>query len=138
MRVLEIALSLNSEGQKVVSIPLTNSDLKVAMYEHSLNELEAAGIPLAWRLVQGDVCLRGDKKVRVARLVRKAGKGDIVQFRDGCRTNLKTDNLTLSNSKDLANETLSIRRTNQHVERIERATIEHKQARPVQAGVGMS
>jgi hypothetical protein len=59
--------------------------LSAALYEHSLTELEAAGIPLAWRLVQGDVCLRGDKKVWVARLVRRAGKGDIVQFRDGFR-----------------------------------------------------
>jgi hypothetical protein len=134
MKLLEIEHSLDHDGQKIVTIALTNSDLKVAMYEHSLNELETVGIPLAWRLVQGDVCLRGDKKVRVARLVRKAGKGDIVRFRDGCRTNLKTDNLTLSNSRDLASETVSIRHTNQHVEH---TTVEHRQARPVQAGVGM-
>lgn len=90
---IEITHFLDEDGSALVSVPLTNSDTNVILYESDFNSLYETGLDPRWRLSMGQIIERGRDRVSVARLVADAKKGDKIQYLDRNPCNLKRDNL---------------------------------------------
>ena len=129
MRVLQIVHSIDESGDKIVTVPLTNSERKVTMLEKDLDSLIAKGNPLTWKLVSNQVILTGKKKVLVARTMVDANKGDRVLFKDKNPCNMLRSNILYTDCRHLRNGEVIIEHIN------EQGTTETSSNH---AGVGMS
>jgi hypothetical protein len=79
---IEITHFLDEDGSPLVTVPLTNTDAEVILYEADFNSLYQSGLDPRWRLSMGQVIERGRDRVSVARLVANARKGDKIQYLD--------------------------------------------------------
>lgn len=102
VRIFQIEHSRDNNGDKVVTVPLTNSQRKVTMLEKDLDNLIARGIPLAWKLAAKQVVLIGKKRVLIARTMVGAEHGDRVLFKDKDFCNMRRDNILYTDSKRLS------------------------------------
>lgn len=101
--LIEITHFLDEDGSPLVSVPLTNADANVTLYEADFNLLYQSGLDPRWRLSMGQVIERGRGRVSVARLVANAGKGDKIQYLDRNPCNLKRDNLVTAEGSGQSN-----------------------------------
>jgi hypothetical protein len=104
MRVLEIIHYSDDQGNKLCSVPLTNSDLKVTLHEDDLDLLLSMKLPLIWKLSQKQVTLIGrkTKESYIARRLLKCGPKDRIRYKDGDGCNLRRENLLLTTSRGIA------------------------------------
>src|SRR5437879_5988900 len=93
MKTIEVTHFLDEDGIPLVSVPLTNIDKNVTLYQEDFNRLFQSGLDPRWRLSLGQVLERGSARVSVARLVANAKKGDKIQYLDRNPCNLRRDNL---------------------------------------------
>jgi hypothetical protein len=85
---------MSEDGETpLVSVPLSNIEKDVILFEGDFNELISRGLDPRWKLTSGLVYTRGEKKISIARLIVDAKKGDKVKHQDGNPLNLKRDNL---------------------------------------------
>lgn len=107
---IEITHFLDEDGSPLVSVPLTNAEASVTLYEADFNSLHQSGLDPRWRLSMGQVIERGRGRVSVARLVANAKKGDKIQYLDRNPCNLKRDNLVTAegNAKSNAMDKLDL------------------------------
>jgi hypothetical protein len=114
-----------------VSVPLTNSELKVTMYQDDFNKLYELGLDPRWKLSRGQVVSRGRKGVSIARLVAEAGKGDKIQYLDRDPYNLRRSNLVFGKGAGTHNtrELLSPQNM-QHTSLRDKVTLTHKYINP--------
>jgi hypothetical protein len=101
MRVLQIVHSIDGHGERIVTVPLTNSSRSVVMLEKDLDGLVAKGFPLTWRLAGKVVLVTGKGRVPVARMMVEAQKGDRVIFKDKDPCNLLRSNIIHADSRYL-------------------------------------
>ena len=90
---IEITHFLDEDGIPLVSVPLTNSDQKVTLYQDDFNQLYSMGLDPRWRLSIGQVLERGKGRVSISRLVANANPGDKIQYLDRDPCNLRRENL---------------------------------------------
>src|SRR5665811_1900030 len=82
------------DGRKIVFVPLSNSKMKVKLWDTDFNELVQLGAGLPCRLVQGTVYVRNKNHLTaIARLIVDADKGQQVSLLDGDACNLLRSNL---------------------------------------------
>lgn len=93
MKTLAITHFLDEDGTPLVSVPLTNSDKSVVLYQADFNQLYELGVDPRWRLSYGQILERGRSKLSVTRLIANAKSGDKIQILDRDPCNLKRDNL---------------------------------------------
>jgi hypothetical protein len=87
----------NKEKQSVLELSLKNSDRTVFIDEDDFNDLMLLDIPMEWILFLGLVwARRGRQRISIARLIRDAGKGTKVTYKDGNQLNLRRDNLIIA------------------------------------------
>jgi len=77
----------------LVSVPLTNTDKTVVLYQEDFNDLIRSGLSPLWRLMQGQVLERGRARVSISRLVKNAKAGQKIYFIDKDPCNLRRSNL---------------------------------------------
>jgi hypothetical protein len=128
MKVLQIIHAMDASGERIVTVPLTNSERKVSMLEKDLDGLIARGFPLTWRLAGKVVLVTGKGRMPVARLMVEAQKGDRVIFKDKDPCNLLRSNIIHADSRYLKTGDIII----EHIEKQGTETSSY------QAGVGMS
>lgn len=92
----------DENGQRCVRVPLANSAAEAVTYWETYWDLIGSGVSALWgcnynrggqhgeRYVKARV---GGKPQTIARLILKAGPGEVVHYRDGNRLNLRPDNL---------------------------------------------
>ena len=94
MNVHEISHRTGTDENKTVIVPLSNSALKVTLFEADYAELAMLGVGLPWRFSQGQVIVtNAGKRLNVARLILDADKGTKISFLDGDTRNLCRSNL---------------------------------------------
>jgi hypothetical protein len=94
--IYEIVHCLDSEGRKIVVVPVKNSDRKVQLLEGDFDELEALGCGLPWKWNQEQVLVRdGTQDINVARLIVDAQPGYRVSFENNNPTDLRRHNLVI-------------------------------------------
>jgi hypothetical protein len=95
----------DENGQRCVRVPLANAAGEAVTYWETYWELIDSGVSSHWRYNHNRGGQRGDRYVKayvgsesqtVARLILKAGRGEVVHYRDGNRLNLRPDNLYLT------------------------------------------
>jgi hypothetical protein len=101
MKVLRIIHAVDADGDRIVTVPLTNSERKVIMLEKDLDGLIAKGFPLTWRLAGKVVLVTGKGRIPVARIMVEAQKGDRVIFKDKNPCNLLRSNIIHADSRYL-------------------------------------
>src|SRR5436190_93838 len=95
--ILLITHSLDEDGvTPLVSVPLTNCDKNVILYQSDFNSLYEMGVNPLWRLSNGQVFERGRQRLIISRLIVDAQSGDKVQILDKDPCNLRRSNLLLS------------------------------------------
>jgi hypothetical protein len=97
MNTNQIIKITSPEGASVLILPLSNSQLTVKIFEADYKELQNLGAGLPWKLVQGQIVVRNNRKnLNVSRLILDAGEGTKVWFADGDTLNLCRTNLVLT------------------------------------------
>lgn len=95
----------DENGQRCVRVPLANGAGEAATYWETYWELIGSGVSPLWCSNHNRGGQTGDQYVKakvggkpqtIARLILKAGPGEVVQYRDGNRLNLRPDNLYLT------------------------------------------
>lgn len=100
MKVIEIRHFADGD-QKLVRVPLSNSELAATLYEDDFAALMQLGLSAKWRLHNAGkkdyitVCNNGTHRA-VARYIRHAGPKHKVLYKDNDPTNLRMDNLILA------------------------------------------
>jgi hypothetical protein len=86
-----------TEGnEKLVSVPLSNSDLTAVLLETDFDDLTSLGISPRWRLYKSQVVVRNNRRdFPIARLIRDAIPNQRVMFKDRDITNFRPDNLVI-------------------------------------------
>ena len=92
---LQITHFQDSDGNKLVAVPLTNVDNKAILYESDFDKLLKLGIDPRWRFTVNQVFERGKARVSIARLIRNAGLKESVRYLDKDPCNLRTENLVI-------------------------------------------
>lgn len=95
MRTTTVTHFLDDDGVPVVSVPLTNSEKRVQLYQEDFNRLIEEGFDPRWRLSNGQVLERGRTRRPVKRMVAGIGKGQMVRLFDGDPCNLKRSNFII-------------------------------------------
>jgi hypothetical protein len=95
-RKVEVSQTPDNNLVDVISVPLINSDLVVSIYKTDFLELMAIGVDTRWKLYQGSVYQKGKGHINISRLICNAQDGQIVQFMDGNKMNLKRSNLAIA------------------------------------------
>lgn len=99
-RILTIVHSIDKNtGERIATVPLTNSGNRVTLLEQDLDMLIRAGFPLTWRFANKQVATCGKQKVLVARFMVAAKKGDKVLFKDKDPCNLRRDNIAFADQR---------------------------------------
>jgi hypothetical protein len=93
LQKLEIKQHRDEDGNHVVSVPLTNTDKTVKLFQEDFDRLMRSGLDPRWRLSNGEVFERGRSRLSIKRLIADAAKGEKVQLLDGDPCNLRRDNL---------------------------------------------
>ena len=87
----------NKENPSLLELTLTKSKAKVLIDEEDFNDLMGLDISMDWILFEGLVWVRrGDQRISIARLIRDAGKGTKIVYKDGNQLNLRRDNLIIA------------------------------------------
>jgi hypothetical protein len=104
-------------NEPIVTVPLSNSPLKVRLLERDYEYLEILGVGLPWKLYLGYVAVRNnDKDISIARLLTLADKGQKVSYADGSPLNLTRPNLVIKPGagRHRATDTLNIKEYKQN------------------------
>jgi hypothetical protein len=120
---------LSEDGEAMVSVPLTNTNQQVSLYQETFNSLIEKGLDPRWMLSNGQILERGTR-LSVTRLVANIGKGEKVQLFDGNPCNLKQDNFVIGKGGGkyrAMDKLLSPERTHKFKNK---ATLEHKYIEP--------
>jgi hypothetical protein len=89
-----ITHEMDEDGETpIVLVPLVNSDGKAILYQEDFNKLIALGLDPRWRINQGQVYVRGKKKISIARLILDTQEHERVSYRDKDPLNLRRNNL---------------------------------------------
>ncbi len=81
---------------KLVGVPLSNSDRKALLLEADFDDLMSLGISPKWRLYKSQVVVTNNcRDFPIARLIRDALPHQKVMFRDRDTTNLRPNNLVI-------------------------------------------
>jgi hypothetical protein len=117
LRIVTVTIthSRDQDGNKIVSIPVTNSDKPAILYLEDFNLLKSLGLDFQWRLNSNVVFSKGN--LPVARLIANPADGEKVQYIDENRLNLKRSNLVVSKGQarsvntrnQLANKPIPVR-----------------------------
>jgi hypothetical protein len=108
-RARQPTYATNEDGQQVVLVRLANFDVAVRVLTSDFEALLAANISTQWTLnrnsVDGIGYVRAPSSevtrqlVTVARLIMRAGPGEVVRYHSGDRTDLRRANLYLGGGK---------------------------------------
>jgi hypothetical protein len=109
----------------LVSVPLTNSDQSVTLYQETFNSLIAQGLDPRWKLQRMQILEKGSN-VSVTRLAAGAEKGEKVRLIDRDPTNLRKDNIVVITSTTNSKEQLKQSRRHQ----FNPVTIQHEYINP--------
>ena len=91
-------ITVNKKDPSVLELTLINSDRTVKIDECDFNDLILLDIAMDWILFEGLVWVRkGDQRISIARLIRDAGKGTKITYKDKNPLNLRRDNLIIAN-----------------------------------------
>ena len=104
-------------NERIVIVPLSNSPLKVRLFERDYEYLEGLGAGLPWKLFQGYIAVRNnDKDISIARLLTLAAKGQKVSYADCNPLNLSRPNLVIKPGagRHRATDTLNIKEYKQN------------------------
>jgi hypothetical protein len=85
---------LDEDGTPCVSVPLTNDQNSVVLYQEDFNLLISLGLDPRWRVGQGQIFETGRSKISIPRLIVDAQGGDKIEYLDRNFLNLKRSNLT--------------------------------------------
>jgi len=96
----------DADGQQLVHVALANTDQLAILYAEDYQRLMVAGFSRHWSLNDngnGSAYVKANgrradgrqTKLRIARLIAGAGKGEHVRFADSNTLNLRTDNLRI-------------------------------------------
>lgn len=100
------AYTTDADGQQLVHVALANTDQRATLYAEDYQRLMAAGFSQHWSLNDngnGSAYVKANgrradgrqTKLRIARLIAGAGKGEHVRFADSNTLNLRIDNLRI-------------------------------------------
>ena len=96
MKTITVSHYKDTEGTKLVSVPLSNDKRLAILNEEDFNDLMQQGISPVWKIYNNQVTTRYDlKDVPISRLIRNAGAGTRVELVDGNICNLRRANLVL-------------------------------------------
>ncbi|TNC93813.1 MAG: hypothetical protein FD119_3732 [Stygiobacter sp.] len=101
--------TMDRDGRDIVLVPLANHDHPAKLLKEDFERITSKGVGTFWTfnaVGQGYAYVRcpnpdrplspGRSLLTVARVITGAGRGRRVQYRDGDRLNLRSDNLTTS------------------------------------------
>ena len=100
----------DADGQQLVHVALANTDQRATLYAEDYQRLISAGFSRHWSFNDngnGSAYVKANgrradgrqTKVRIARLIAGAGKGEHVRFADGNTRNLRADNLRIQRAR---------------------------------------
>jgi hypothetical protein len=91
---LEVTHTLDPAGHEVVNVPLANAKKSVQLYAKDFDTLLSLGVPLPWRLRQGQIIvMQGQKPLGIARLLLDAGIGEQISCLNQDPCDLRMSNL---------------------------------------------
>jgi hypothetical protein len=113
------------QSTPIVSVPLTNSNRLVCLYQDDFDYLMALGLSPKWVLTNGQILERGTR-LSVTRLVADAKKGQGVKLFDKDPTNLRHPNLILVRAGGRLNARDVLRNTEERPYNLDKPTLTHK------------
>jgi hypothetical protein len=86
------------DGQELLRIPLNGSDRHAVISQDDFDMLMILGVSPIWSLIGEGITTRNQMKtLSVSRLLKDAGKNEHVKFLDSDPTNLRQDNMIITN-----------------------------------------
>lgn len=96
----------DGHGQRLAHVAMANTDQRATLYADDLDHLLAAGFSAHWQWCKTNPRFRyvlayartpagKQRTITIARLIAGAGKGQVVEYIDGDRANLRRDNLRI-------------------------------------------
>lgn len=110
MQQAQPEFTADADGQQLVHVALANTDQRATLYAEDYQRWIGAGFSRHWSLNDngnGSAYVKADgrradgrkTKLRVARLIAGAGKGEHVRFADGNTLNLRAGNLRIQRAR---------------------------------------
>ncbi|MBA2077048.1 hypothetical protein [Rhodanobacter sp. PCA2] len=96
----------DADGQRLAHVAMANTDQRATLYAEDLDRLLVAGWSQHWSWCKTNPRFRyvlayartpagKQRSITIARLIAGAGKGQVVEYIDGDRSNLRRDNLRI-------------------------------------------
>lgn len=106
MQQAPTTFTTDAHGQRLAHVAMANTDQRATLYAEDLEHLLAAGFSAHWCWARTNprfryvlACARTPagkrRSITIARLIAGAGKGRVVEYIDGDRSNLRRDNLRI-------------------------------------------